>query len=97
MRESEFVWDWADDRLWLLFEPRTVVLGADDADRHFKADIARQRAIGRYNSNLNDFLDFWATCLAHGEREIRALGTGDGIDASFRISSSTGFSRRVGV
>lgn len=89
--------DWADDRLWLLFEPRTVVLGADDADRHLKADFARQRAIGRYNSNLNDFLAFWANCLAHGEREIRSLGTEDGVDASFRISSSTGFSRRVGV
>ena len=57
----------------------------------------RKRAIGRYNSNLNELLDFWAGCLAQGERKIRALGIEDGIDATFRISPNTSYSRRSAV
>ena len=89
--------DWADDRLWLLFEPRTVLWGTDDSNRFAEADFARKRAIGRYNSKLNELVDFWASCLAQGEKEIRALGIENGIDASFRISPTTGFSRRAGA
>ena len=89
--------DWANDRLWLLFEPRTVFSGSEERDRFVEADFAKKRAIGRYNSNLNELLDFWASCLAQSEREIRALGIDNGIDATFRISPNTGFSRRTAV
>ena len=89
--------DWANDRLWLLFEPRTVFSGSEESNRFVEADFAKKRAIGRYNSNLNELLDFWASCLAQGEREIRALGIENGIDATFRISPNTGFSRRTAV
>ena len=89
--------DWANDRLWLLFEPRTVFSGSDEGNRFAEADFARKRAIGRYNSNLNELLDFWAGCLAQGEGKIRALGIEDGIDATFRISPSTSYSRRSAV
>ena len=89
--------DWAGDRLWLLFEPRTVLWGTDDSDRVANADFARKRSIGRYNSKLNELVDFWASCLAQSEKEICALGIENGIDASFRISPTTGFSRRAGA
>ena len=71
--------------------------GSEERDRFVEADFAKKRAIGRYNSNLNELLDFWASCLAQGEREIRALGIDNGIDATFRISPNTGFSRRTAV
>ena len=89
--------DWADDRPWLLIEPRTVFEGITDDNRAAAADFARERAVKRYNRALNDLLEFWAQHLAHGEAELRALGIGDGIDAVYRLSPTTGFSRRSGV
>ena len=32
--------DWADDRLWLLFEPRTVFLGATEENKAAATDFA---------------------------------------------------------
>jgi hypothetical protein len=86
--------DWADDRLWLLIDPCTVFDGIDDANKAFAADFARERTVRRYNRQLNDLLGFWASHLT-GETELRALGIGDGIDAVFRLSSDTAFSRRA--
>ena len=86
--------DWADDRLWLLIDPCTVFDGIDDTNRAFAADFARERTIRRYNRQLNDLLAFWAGHLA-GDGELRALGIGNGIDAVFRLSSDTAFSRRA--
>jgi hypothetical protein len=86
--------DWADDRLWLLIDPCTVFDGIDDANRAFAADFARERTVRRYNRQLNDLLAFWAAHLA-GDPELRVLGIGDGIDAVFRLSPDTAFSRRA--
>jgi NAD-dependent SIR2 family protein deacetylase len=85
--------DWADDRLWLLVDPCTVFDGIDDTNKAFAADFARERTVRRYNPQLNDLLAFWAAHLAGGA-ELRAFGIGDGIDAVFRLSSDTAFSRR---
>lgn len=85
--------DWADDRLWLLVDPCTVFDGIDDTNKAFAADFARERTVRRYNRQLNDLLAFWAAHLAGGA-ELRAFGIGDGIDAVFRLSSDTAFSRR---
>ena len=100
--QRELVWregidirlDWADDRLWLLFEPRTVFHGMTGDNKAAAADFARQRTVRRYNRGLNDLIDFWARYLTQDQAELHALGIGDGIDAVFRLSRITGFSWR---
>ena len=87
--------DWATDRLWLLIEPCTVFDGTTDENRAAAADFARERTATRYNRALNDLIDFWARHLAQGGEEMRALNVGDGVDALYRLSSTTGFSRRI--
>jgi|SRR5581483_5728932 len=89
--------EWADDRLWLLFEPRTVFEGIDDGNRAAAADFARERTVRRYNRQLNDLVAFWAKELAGDGEDLRAFGIGDGVDAVFKISGDTAFSRRVGA
>ncbi len=89
--------DWADNRLWLLIEPRTVFNGISANNKAAATDFARERTVKRYNRQLNDLLAFWAGLLAGNGTDLRALGVGDGVDAVFRLSSDTGFSRRVGV
>jgi hypothetical protein len=86
--------DWADDRLWLLIDPCTVFDAIDDTNKAFAADFARERTVQRYNRQLNDLLGFWAEYLAQ-DAELRAFGTGDGIDAVFRLSPDTAFSWRA--
>ena len=87
--------DWADDRLWLLIEPTTVFDGVTGNNKAVVVDFARERAVTRYNRVLNDLIDFWAQHLAQDGSEMRALKVGDGIDAVYRLSSITGFSRRI--
>lgn len=89
--------DWADDRLWLLIEPRSIFDGITDSNKAAAADFARERTVRRYNRQLNDLIAFWASLLAGDNGDLRALGVGDGVDATFRLSSDTGFSRRTGV
>ena len=89
--------DWADGRLWLLFEPRTVFNVVNAGNKFVASRIARERTVKRYNRKLNDLLDFWSQYLAREGEELRALEIGNGIDAVFRISSVTGFSRRTGA
>ncbi|WP_218191228.1 SIR2 family protein [Enhydrobacter aerosaccus] len=86
--------DWADDRLWILLDPCTVFEGIDDTNKAFAADFARERTVKRYNRPLNDLLGFWSGYLAQDD-ELRALGLGNGIDAVFRLSPDTAFSRRA--
>ena len=89
--------DWADGRLWLLVEPRTV-FNVVTADNRFVASrISRERTVKRYNKQLNDLLEFWSQYLSREGEELSALEIGNGIDAVFRISSVTGFSRRTGA
>ena len=89
--------DWADDRLWLLIEPRTVFDGITDDNKIAAADFARERTVDRYNRKLNDLIDFWGQYLAWDQGGLRALGIGDGIDAVYHLSTITSFSRRVGA
>ena len=89
--------DWADDRLWLLFEPRTIFDGIRDFNKSAAADFARERTIKRYNRQLNGLFEFWSAQLAQGESDLRAFAIGDGIDAVFRVSAITGYSRRSGA
>lgn len=89
--------DWADDRLWLLVEPRTVFVGIDDTNRATASDFARERVVKRYNRQLNELVDFWAQVLAGDGGEVRAFAKGDGVDAVFSVCSETGFSWRASV
>jgi hypothetical protein len=59
------------------------------------ADFGRERTVKRYNRQLNDLFGFWATVLSGDGRPINALGIADGVDASFRISADTAYSRRA--
>jgi hypothetical protein len=87
--------DWADDRLWLLVDPCTVFNNINDSNRALAADFARERTVRRYNRQLNDLLAFWAEYLTGDGSELHALGIADGIDAVFRLSPDTAFSRRA--
>ena len=87
--------DWASDRLWLLIEPCTVFEELTDGNRAVAADFARERNVARYNRALNELIGFWAQYLARGGEEMRALDVGHGVDAVYRLSPNTGFSRRV--
>lgn len=89
--------DWADDRLWLLIEPRTIFGRIDSENRAAATEFSRERTVKRYNRKLNDLIAFWASLLASSQGDLRALGMGDGVDATFRLSVTTTFSRRAGA
>ena len=88
--------DWANDRLWMLFEPRIVFDGMDVSNRAAAAAFARRRTAKRYNQPLNSLLNVWSVHLAHGSTPLRALMVGNGIDAVFRLGTGTGGSRKAG-
>ncbi|ADG66905.1 conserved hypothetical protein [Planctopirus limnophila DSM 3776] len=102
-RDSELTWregigvrlDWAEERLWVLIEPRVVFVGMTEANRAAATDFARERTVKRYNRQLNDVIEFWAKYLEGDGIEIRALGIGNGVDATFSIGSETAYSRRL--
>ena len=89
--------DWANDRLWMLFEPRTVFEGLNDSNRHAAADFGRERAVKRYNREISQLLDFWSSCFTEGDDNLRALLIGNGVDAEFLLSARNAGSRRIGV
>ncbi len=85
--------EWANDRLWLLIEPRPVFDGLADENRAAASDFSRERSVDRYNRKANDLIDFWAR-LFDEVPEIRALGIADGVDALFSLDERTAFSWR---
>lgn len=89
--------EWASDRLWLITEPRIVFTGITDENKGAASDFARERTLRRYNRQLNDLIAFWAGHLAADGGELRALEIGDGVDAVFKLSQQTGYSRKVGA
>ena len=66
--------DWADDKLWLLIEPRSIFTGIDQANKAAASDFARERTVRRYNRQLNELLVFWADC-SRRRCELRALSS----------------------
>ena len=71
--------------------------GINDENRGVAADFSRARSVKRYNRQLNALIAFWAKRIAADGTELRAFGIGDGVDAVFRLSGDTAFSRRAGV
>lgn len=86
--------DWANDRLWLLLESRTIFDGITPENKGAAADFARERTVRRYNRNLNSLIGFWASTLGSGTQPIRAFGIADGVDAVFKLGGDTAYSRR---
>lgn len=86
--------DWADDRVWLLIEPCTVFDAVSQADKTAAASLARERTVRRYNRQVNELIGFWSGLLAGDGGDLRAFGLGNGVDAVFRLSRDTCFSRR---
>ena len=87
--------DWADERLWLLIDARTVFEGITNENKSAATDFSRERTVRRYNQQLNELISFWAGILAGDGRELRALGANSGVDAVFRLGPDTAFSRRI--
>jgi SIR2-like domain len=87
--------DWANDRLWLMIEPRIVFSGITADDKAIAADFARERTVRRYNRQLNSLIGFWSKAIARDGSELRALSIGNGVDAVFRLDSNTAYSRRA--
>ena len=86
--------EWADDKLWLVFEPRTLLDGVTELNRAAATDFNRERSVGRYNRQLNALISFWGELLSSGGRELQALGVTKGVDAAFVIGPTTAFSKR---
>lgn len=88
------------DRMWLLFEP--AVWFADTNEEGVVAvakEFVRERLASRYNAAVNKVFDGWSSLIAGGspEAELRTYGVGAGVDAVFRVSRTTAFSRRWGI
>ena len=86
--------EWADDKLWLVFEPRTLMDGLTAENRAASTDFSRERSVQRYNRQLNDLISFWGDLLSSGGRELRALDVSTGVDAAFVLETTTAFSKR---
>jgi len=89
--------DWADERSWVLIEPRFVFENLTDENRAAATDFARERTVRRYNGVLNKLVSFWAEYLAKDGARQRALGVASGVEAEFVLSNVTAFSRRIGA
>ncbi len=91
------------DRLWIQivptiwFEKPPVDAAGADEIRAAAAGFVRERKVRRYNRIAAALLDAWLFVLfgAEKEAEFRALGIGDGVDAVFRASRTTAYSRRA--
>lgn len=101
-RQTDLTWregiavrlEWARDKLWLAFEPRTLIDGATEENRAAATDFSRERSVKRYNRQLNDLISFWSDLLTADGKEIRALNVSTGVDAAFCLGTTTAFSRR---
>ena len=87
---------WANERLWLLVEPRIVFDGLSDENRTAASDFARSRTVQRYNRELHALVSYWISVIA-GPADLRALGIATGVDARFRVVKEPVVSRRIGA
>jgi hypothetical protein len=92
--------DYKLDRLWLLMEPRIhrdIPEEATSAQIEESKEFVRSKLAGRFNPKANAMLSGWAGLLLGTDRNVRSVklrsfGISDGIDATFEVSSITGFS-----
>lgn len=87
------------ERLWLVIVPSIwAEKPVDDNAFTISREFIRDRQASRFNQQWNQLLEAWVGIITSGDpaTEVRAFGTGDGIDAVFSIGSTTAFSRRGG-
>jgi hypothetical protein len=88
------------DRLWIVIEPSVYLEDIkNENDVNDAKDFVRERLARRYNSQWNQLLDAWATLLFGKERtiQLRSFGCGSGVDATFLISRTSGYSWKGGA
>lgn len=89
--------DYRLDQLWLLMEPRIhrdIPKLATQEQVEQSKEFVRARLAGRFNPKANAILSGWARLLLGNDRTVtlRSFAISDGIDATFELSSITGFS-----
>ena len=85
-------------RLWLVIEPTVVVdYHADKVPPADTKEFVRERLARRYNQIANKLLDAWLDILVGEEAEATLSAFGRGIDATFIVARTTGFSWRGGA
>jgi hypothetical protein len=86
------------NRLWLLIEPTVWVERQADSDPLVLADFIRGHMARRFNDSWNSILDGWIRVLIGegNQSEIRSFDISAGLDASFIIGRTSGYSTREG-
>ena len=89
--------DYKLDRLWLLMDSRIhreIPDGATAEQIDESREFVRSLLAGRFNPKANAMLSGWARLLLGTDRTVTlsSYGISDGIDATFEMSTVTGFS-----
>lgn len=84
-------------KLFLQLDSKVVFDGISDENRFVANDFARERTFNRYNSQLNQLIEFWSGLLAGDGSTIQTLAIGDGIDASFKLQPTNAYSSRASL
>lgn len=86
-------------RMWLLIEP-SVRISLDESVTEEKKnrakDFVRERLAARYNRKWNALLDAWSKIIVGPGQEctLKAFHMDEGLNATFVVHGTTGFSRR---
>jgi SIR2-like domain len=89
--------DYRLERLWLVVEPTIYFGDSEEKEQRYKAaSFVREKLAVRYNRQWNSMLDAWIAFLLGDEQEVcfNTFDISDGLDASFRLTRVTAFSRR---
>jgi hypothetical protein len=86
-------------RMWLLIEPSVRLCldkSATEEKKSYAKDFVRERLAGRYNRKWNALLDAWSNIIAGPghEGKLEAFRMDEGLNATFVVHRTTGFSRR---
>ncbi|MEZ6029318.1 MAG: SIR2 family protein [Hyphomonadaceae bacterium] len=87
--------EWADERLWLVIDPRPIALNITEEGRAAAAAFIKEKTFNRYNERANGLISFWSTFLAASGASLRALNLTTGVDAVFVLSPENAFSGRL--
>ena len=65
--------EWSGDRLWLVFNARTVFEGVTDDNKAVAADFSRERTVRRYNTGVERFVGLLVTLSGRGPGGLAGL------------------------
>jgi hypothetical protein len=89
--------DYKLSKLWLVVEPTIWTERPEDEEiMNARNEFIQKRLSVRYNKNWNFLIENWRLILFGRKEEciLSSFGISDGIDATFKFSSVTAFSRR---